>query len=1284
MHRFFYKKYLSFLRVTSLMIILSFPLDLILFSQKTYAQDLLNLPSPGTMVVPSPIYAPVLLKGIKISPDNPLRFNFIMDVGDTHLEGAALREEFTKLIKYFLAALTVAEDDLWVNLSPYEKNRIIPEAFGQTNMGRDLLAQDYLLKQLAASLTHPDKEWGRPFWHNIYKQNQRPYDTTEIPVNIFNKVWIVPQRAGVYSNSQSVFIVESYLKVLHAQDYLAMKKSMKNSDLKAEDVKQGQDKKINTISLQLIKDIIIPEIEKEINKGKNFAQLRQIYNAVILATWFKRNLRQSLLGKFYVDQDKIAGIDIPDKAVKEKIYQRYLKAFNKGVFNFVAEDYSSEDKQIIPRKYFSGGSSMKLGPIKEWSLKDATNLTEMKPGLIAAQTDLTPESEYSSDTLVSRQEEVRLDGMMARLTQWKNQENGPPLEFVMDITNHINPHPEDSWLVEYYLYVLWEWIGVQSHNSSIFKTQSLCSMFKNLLNKKNFKDIFRLLTNILADSPPESRQETFNNLCRFLEKHSQNHLSEKNVFEVFEVLSSISPEIIRAIKSEDINIDNDQDRIAEFPVAIAAYVQFIKSVNFNDKALKRFISGLSFVSDESTLEVLNEWQEYIKELDRIGRFSGKNESLFKFLNSLLFCSMGQSEKLSLLKQAKIYINEISHFSGPASNFFHDITQKVIKWDKSENLFQNQIIIMKKMSELCEVLVEKGGLSYASLSYLRKLDSLIFNPFHGSLNRIPFDEVSSILTKKIQALRLMSQKKFLLTMADEYNHDIIPVSIGIGVSLIHDSYLPEIAEHLLSLSPEIDSSVAEGFPKILQQGSSFPQGSQLTLDELLAHPKIQSSGIQGELEFVRIENFTLPGSLLRGALGRTIIFQDSAGNFLLIKLNKTGEDGEVIYNEQRIKNWVGENIELINPPPQPIFIDEDQEEGVLSIGIQTGKYSDQITQALRDSSEVAERLVGESFEISPSEYILSGVDFLPASQKGYIGYIKSDFIDDWTQFKKSILSATADFGRLAHHRIIHTAVSEMFHNKYSREAGRFFVAQYLFKVFQYRGTGRQSGYEKSVEFPNYGANGVVRDYGEIMSLEDVLKDKTLSWNLRIDSLSKSYPKNKLNFVMMEFLMEYTQSLINTIGRWLDEHQWLGMTLEKEDSLQELADFLQEVYLTLISEYLGREPANKIIFENFRWMLLAKEMRYYLSDAYVNDLSPSLNQEKDLRKKLAYIYEIEPEKIKLGSYADSWDDEIGFTGNSTEPPVFAQARSRGPDGGQGCSMLKNSSIIKYVIQTQSISI
>jgi len=158
--------------------------------------DDFRLPAPGVMVDLSPEFNPPMLKAIKVHPENPFKFEFILDKGDSRISNSALKEESSRLIKYFLASLTIPEKDLWVNLSPYEKDRIIPHSFGLTEMGRDLLAEDYMLKQITASLIYPEGDTGRKFWKRIYEESQKRYGTTNIPVNTFNKVWIVPQKGS--------------------------------------------------------------------------------------------------------------------------------------------------------------------------------------------------------------------------------------------------------------------------------------------------------------------------------------------------------------------------------------------------------------------------------------------------------------------------------------------------------------------------------------------------------------------------------------------------------------------------------------------------------------------------------------------------------------------------------------------------------------------------------------------------------------------------------------------------------------------------------------------------------------------------------------------------------------------------------------------------------------------------------------------------------------------------------------------------------------------------------
>ncbi|VAX36935.1 Exonuclease SbcC [hydrothermal vent metagenome] len=323
------------------------------------AQTVLNLPVPGMMVQTTEVFVPTFIKGMTIHPENPLEFNFIIDTGDTGITGDALVKESNTLIKYFLASLTIPEDELWVNLSPYEKERIIAQNFGYTEMGRDLLAQDYLLKQLTASLMYPEDDLGSEFWDRVYEKAQEEFGTTEIPINTFNKVWIVPEKAMTYQHGQTVFVLDSHLKVMLEEDYLALMENVENENFGMDQRTEADNKIANKISSDIVREVILPEIEREVNEGKTFAKLRQIYQALILATWYKINLQETLLGQVYADQSKTAGVHVADKEIKQKIYNQYLSAFKKGVYDYIRDDFDPSTQQIIPRKYFSGGAWLK-------------------------------------------------------------------------------------------------------------------------------------------------------------------------------------------------------------------------------------------------------------------------------------------------------------------------------------------------------------------------------------------------------------------------------------------------------------------------------------------------------------------------------------------------------------------------------------------------------------------------------------------------------------------------------------------------------------------------------------------------------------------------------------------------------------------------------------------------------------------------------------------------------------------------------------------------------------
>lgn len=339
-------------KITSALVSFTFVLNSIvptLGRAETFGNGLV-LPKPGTMVLVSPLFEPALIKGLTVHQDNPFLFDFIVDPGQSKLSKEALKSESDRMIKYFFAALTIPDKDVWVNLSPYEKDRMIPATLGVTALGRDLLAQDYLLKQLTASLIYPQKSLGKKFWDNVYSQAKEKYGTTNIPVNTFNKVWIVPQKVGIYEHGQTAFIVNGHLKVMLEQDYLSMTKH--NAISNPTPVSKSD---VNQLGSQIIRQIVLPEIEKEVNEGKNFSSLRQIFYAQALAVWFKRNLKEALFNRVYANKGTVKGIDQNKTSTNQAIYHQYLVAYKKGVFNFIQEDIDPVTQETIPRKYFSGG-----------------------------------------------------------------------------------------------------------------------------------------------------------------------------------------------------------------------------------------------------------------------------------------------------------------------------------------------------------------------------------------------------------------------------------------------------------------------------------------------------------------------------------------------------------------------------------------------------------------------------------------------------------------------------------------------------------------------------------------------------------------------------------------------------------------------------------------------------------------------------------------------------------------------------------------------------------------
>ena len=292
-----------------------------------------------------------VLRGLRLDRNDPFKIDFVIDTAD---QKQVSRQDVDRLIRYFLAGLTIPEKDLWVNLSPFEEERVVPESLGLTDMGRDLLNQDYFLKQLLSSLTCPDNATGKDFWDKTYREIFKTAGTTNVPIDTFKKIWIMPDNAEVFEGNDTALITQANLKVMMERDYLAGAHAHKSASAQVNTTNNGQRLAADAAAERVMKEVVLPKISRDVNSGANFAQLRQIYYSLILAAWFKKRFRESFY-RAYIDKNKVSGIDLRDKNVKQKIYRQYLAAFKQGLYDYTKREYDQFSKKTVNRRYYSGG-----------------------------------------------------------------------------------------------------------------------------------------------------------------------------------------------------------------------------------------------------------------------------------------------------------------------------------------------------------------------------------------------------------------------------------------------------------------------------------------------------------------------------------------------------------------------------------------------------------------------------------------------------------------------------------------------------------------------------------------------------------------------------------------------------------------------------------------------------------------------------------------------------------------------------------------------------------------
>ena len=336
---------------------------LLIFEQSGFAQIAGQLDIAGhlsqlnkSLVVDK--FRPLHLRYLSYDPAKN-GFDLSLDKGDLRgLKDADVEAATKKILNYFFVGLAIPNDAFWVNLRPDSPDNIIDPVLEQTEAGRILLEADVQLKQDTARFTSPETPEGKEYWDRLYAKAGELFASSDLTIPTLTRPWIVPDEIIVRETPDNAYIYKATMKVMLEEDYLKTSGAAGLPGIGLYNFSDERHKKLNEYSSQLLRELIIPKMTREINTSKRYASLRQVYYSLIMAHWFKKKFTGS--GGSYaglIDSKDLVGLASQVPWSKAAYFKEYQRSFQQGEYNLKIPAQTVTGRVI--RSYFSGG--IKLG-----------------------------------------------------------------------------------------------------------------------------------------------------------------------------------------------------------------------------------------------------------------------------------------------------------------------------------------------------------------------------------------------------------------------------------------------------------------------------------------------------------------------------------------------------------------------------------------------------------------------------------------------------------------------------------------------------------------------------------------------------------------------------------------------------------------------------------------------------------------------------------------------------------------------------------------------------------
>jgi len=368
-------------------------------------------------------------------------------------------------------------------------------------------------------------------------------------------------------------------------------------------------------------------------------------------------------------------------------------------------------------------------------------------------------------------------------------------------------------------------------------------------------------------------------------------------------------------------------------------------------------------------------------------------------------------------------------------------------------------------------------------------------------------------------------------------------------------------------------------------------------------------------------------------GRTILFENEDKNILALKIQKHAERMSDLSKEYKTTYFLNKNAEKLGlksqfPIPRQLAI------------IKNAKcWINQNTVMDTESKEKILNMVGKD-KLKHGVYVYE----VETKKSDYFTYLHDSKLSV-EKFNEANRIVVHDLFTLLQHGVIFSQLADIFHNLEHvddrKDKGRYIVLVNLLRNFSRKGSGRLTDWIGSVQFPNVRESGLA-DLGDRITINDLI-----GLSERVEELYgeawNMYRSKTCNYLLANIMAEYQYVLFLVAGR-------RGFFLtQKAKENKKSNDEIHTIWLDIAKQMVAncvdatalitnkrKETIEKIFISTVNVDRLARQMRYWMTDEYIEDLKNNRIR-NGIYEKDTYV-EVAIEKFRKGTFNDVYGCSI----------------------------------------------